>query len=224
MPRPRFERLEPETRQRLLEAAAREFAARGFEAASLNRVIEDAGISKGSFYYYFDDKADLFATVVKMALEACEPREELDPDALEAETFWPALRSCVEEFSAATREKSWLAGIARLIYHPPKGVHVKGLVKDEFERVGRFMRRLIRRGQGLGVVRTDLPAELLLRLVLAVGETADRWLVDHWEQLEPAEADRLMTRLFGVLRMLAAPGPVAGAAGDATVHAEETGG
>jgi len=205
VPRPRFEKLEPEVRRRLLEAAAREFAGHGFETASLNRVIDEAGISKGSFYYYFDGKADLFATVVKMAWKACEPREPLKLAALDAESFWPSLRGWLEEFSTATREKAWLAGIARLVYHPPAGAHVEDLVKEEFERVGQFLRRLIQRGQELAVVRTDLPAGLLLRLVLAVGETGDRWMVDHWEELEPAEADRLMGRLFEALRELASP-------------------
>jgi AcrR family transcriptional regulator len=221
MPRPRFDKLDPEIRRRVLEAAAREFATRGFETASLNRVIEAAGISKGSFYYYFDDKADLFATVVRMAWEVCQPSVPLDPSDLDAGTFWPALRGWLEEFSAATREKAWLAGIARLIYHPPADAHVERLVEEEFERVGRFLRRLIRRGQELAVVRTDLPADLLLRLVLAVGEAGDRWMVDHGEGLDPTEADRLMGRLFEILRELASPGPPDDAAARAPADGTE---
>ena len=205
MPRPRFERLDPETRNRLLEAAAREFAAHGFETASLNRLIEEAGISKGSFYYYFDDKADLFATVVKMAWEVCVPRQRLDFEVLEAGTFWPTLRAYLEEFSATAREKTWLAGIARLIYRPPREARVSELVAQEFERVHAFMGRLMHRGQELGVVRTDLPEPLLLQLLLAVGETADRWIVERWEELEPDEIESITARIFEALRTLAAP-------------------
>jgi AcrR family transcriptional regulator len=54
MVRSRFARLPPEQQQVILRAALEEFAARGFHDASLNRVIEAAGISKGSMYYYFD--------------------------------------------------------------------------------------------------------------------------------------------------------------------------
>ena len=68
-PRPRFETLEPARRSAILDAAAEEFAARGFEAASYNRIIERAGTSKGAMYYYFEDKADLFTTVVAEAAE-----------------------------------------------------------------------------------------------------------------------------------------------------------
>ncbi len=60
MARPRFGNLDAATRRKILETAAVEFAARGFDGTSLNHLIEDLGISKGSFYYYFDDKVDLF--------------------------------------------------------------------------------------------------------------------------------------------------------------------
>ena len=64
MPRPRFENLPLAKRRRILETAALEFATRGFDAASLNRIIRSARISKGAAYYYFDDKADLYTAVV----------------------------------------------------------------------------------------------------------------------------------------------------------------
>ena len=62
MPRPRFEKLPVEKQEQILEAAAKEFTAHGYDGASLNRILEEAGISKGAAYYYFDDKADLYAT------------------------------------------------------------------------------------------------------------------------------------------------------------------
>ena len=62
MPRPRFEKLSPEKREQILETSAKEFAANGYEGASLNQILAKAGISKGAAYYYFDNKADLYVT------------------------------------------------------------------------------------------------------------------------------------------------------------------
>ena len=69
MPRPRFEKLDPERQEALLDAAMRELAARGPESASLNKILADVGLSKGVAYYYFDDREDLFYTVVSRVVD-----------------------------------------------------------------------------------------------------------------------------------------------------------
>ena len=48
------------TRERLLAAARRVFAERGYYGASLEAVAEEAGLTKGAVYSRFDSKADLF--------------------------------------------------------------------------------------------------------------------------------------------------------------------
>jgi AcrR family transcriptional regulator len=49
-----------ETRERVLAAAARVFARRGFHATSLDAIAEAAGYSRGAVYYNFADKEELF--------------------------------------------------------------------------------------------------------------------------------------------------------------------
>lgn len=52
-----------ETRERLLEAARRVFVERGFHAATLDQVAEEAGYTKGAVYSAFENKADLFLAI-----------------------------------------------------------------------------------------------------------------------------------------------------------------
>lgn len=54
-----------ETRRRVLEAAGRVFARRGYEAASLEEIAEDAGFSRGAVYSNFRDKDDLFVAFLQ---------------------------------------------------------------------------------------------------------------------------------------------------------------
>jgi AcrR family transcriptional regulator len=68
MSRPRFEKMDAERQKRLFESTAKEFAAHGFDGASLNLILEQSGMSKSSLYYYFDDKADLFTTMIERAI------------------------------------------------------------------------------------------------------------------------------------------------------------
>lgn len=56
-------------RQRLLDAALEEFAEYGYEAASTNRIIRQAGMSKGMLFHYFSNKKQLYAAVVDRSLE-----------------------------------------------------------------------------------------------------------------------------------------------------------
>ncbi len=60
MPTSTFFRLPEEKRQRLLDAAWEEFSRTGFSDASINQIIRNAHIPRGSFYQYFADKKELF--------------------------------------------------------------------------------------------------------------------------------------------------------------------
>lgn len=60
MPSERFFKLSEDKQQRIIEASMDEFIASGMHDASINRIIKDADISRGSFYTYFEDKNDLF--------------------------------------------------------------------------------------------------------------------------------------------------------------------
>jgi AcrR family transcriptional regulator len=52
------------TRERLIEAAARVFAEKGFAATSLDEVADAAGLTKGAVYSNFENKEDLVAAVL----------------------------------------------------------------------------------------------------------------------------------------------------------------
>lgn len=49
-----------ERREELINAATIEFGEKGYENASLNNILKEAGISKGTFYYHFKNKEDLY--------------------------------------------------------------------------------------------------------------------------------------------------------------------
>ena len=54
-----FYNLPEEKRQRIIDAIMNEFSGSPSEKVSINRIIKEANISRGSFYQYFDDKVDL---------------------------------------------------------------------------------------------------------------------------------------------------------------------
>jgi TetR/AcrR family transcriptional regulator len=56
----KFFSLDQEKQDRILNAALKEFAQKGYKNASTNEIVKDAGISKGSLFHYFKNKKDLY--------------------------------------------------------------------------------------------------------------------------------------------------------------------
>lgn len=67
MPTERFYNLPKEKKEIIIKAAKDEFIQVPFEKVSINRIIKHAGISRGSFYTYFEDKHDLLAYIFEDA-------------------------------------------------------------------------------------------------------------------------------------------------------------
>ena len=52
-------------RQQIIDGARRMFLAQGFDAASMNEIARQAGVSKGTLYVYFKSKEELFEAIVE---------------------------------------------------------------------------------------------------------------------------------------------------------------
>jgi AcrR family transcriptional regulator len=55
----------PDSRERILAAATDEFALRGFEGATVDRIAARARLNKAMIYYHFHGKKDLYRTVLR---------------------------------------------------------------------------------------------------------------------------------------------------------------
>lgn len=56
----KFLSLNTEKQERILNAALKEFAQKGYENASTNEIVKSAGISKGLLFHYFNNKKELY--------------------------------------------------------------------------------------------------------------------------------------------------------------------
>ncbi len=69
-----FNNLPKEKQNRIINAIINEFASTDTEKVSINRIIKSAGISRGSFYQYFDDKVDLVEVLVKVCIDFADEK------------------------------------------------------------------------------------------------------------------------------------------------------
>ena len=60
MPSKTFYNLSQEKQQKIIDASKKEFSNNLYQDVSLNQIIKNSNISRGSFYMYFTDKEDLY--------------------------------------------------------------------------------------------------------------------------------------------------------------------
>lgn len=88
MPKQTFLNLPEEKRRNIVDAAIEEFAEYGLENASTNRIVANSGISKGSFYQYFEDKQDVFMYLLSvLEQEKLEYFKDKRPPSANMDTF-----------------------------------------------------------------------------------------------------------------------------------------
>lgn len=205
MPRPRFDKLEPERRSALLRIAAEEFAEHGYEAASYNRIIERAGVSKGAIYYYFDDKEDLYATVLRDALQRIIVETGDVGGAADANGFWRAYEDWYQRSLQLFQDDPHAVGLSRSLVKALSRGAATGVLAELRAFAHGLLAEVVRQGQAVGAIRTDLPFELLLAVLMALEEGVDLWLGDHIGDRSAAELGRLATTLTELVRRVAEP-------------------
>ncbi|HXY18515.1 MAG TPA: TetR family transcriptional regulator [Gemmatimonadales bacterium] len=209
MPRARFYNLAPRARSRLLRIATRQFAARGLEGASLNEILAEAGVSKGAYYYYFDDKDDLLATVLEDAADAMLARLAMpDTARLSREDFWPTVQRLVFGWAASVD----LAGdLFRVAVQLTPTQRRSPRFAPVLAKAQSLYRRLVEAGRRLGCVRTDLPVDVLVRLLEANDAVLDGIFLAVHPTVTPWSLQRHTRLVFDTMRrLLAVEGPAPG--------------
>jgi AcrR family transcriptional regulator len=210
MPFSRFARMPSEKRERLMAIAAQEFAAHGYEAASLNRILEEAQIGKSSAYYYFEDKADLFGTVVNYCLDQLRlaPASEA-LTSLTVETFWPAIADQHDKPLLHAQQQPWLFGAIRAAERlTPESLQRESLAqltRSLYKYMMTGLGTTITRGQELGLIRTDLPNELLIAWFRAIDGASDDWLLAHMDQLNQDAITHISRQTIKTIQQALAP-------------------
>lgn len=135
MPTERFYRLTEEKRQKIREAALDEFTRVEVERVSINQIIKKAGISRGSFYTYFESKRDILRYLFEEYAEevyrcGLKSLEESGGD------IWKMLEMILECSVAFSREEKQIAFIKNVLEYPEQKELLRTLWSDGSNRPG----------------------------------------------------------------------------------------
>lgn len=207
MPRPRFQNLPEEKRLSLLEAAAKEFAAFGYEQASINRILETVGMSKGVAYYYFDDKADIFITTIRYYADKAFVDFVETLLSMDAGQFWEALKAhYTHNIQKMSMDETWQYGVFRALFSLSGETRSKPEIQAALTQMRDWGMRVLGYGQKIGAIRTDLPHDFLIRLLIGVDGAAIGWFAEQGETLNASERETMIRTLTNTLQtVLASP-------------------
>ncbi len=199
-----------QVRDRIVSSARRLFNRHGFNAVSIDDVMAEAGLTRGSFYAYFDSKSDLYASSVTAILDEKQIRNwdgiSIDPRAGQVSA------EIIGDYLSVGRFED-VDGSCPLIALPNDVSRTEESVKRAFESVLRalidiFEQGLDRKGErartrALAVASLCVGGMVLARTVedRALGDelraaarsvalSLSRWEADEEDAAKPAREDR----------------------------------
>ncbi|MEH0825241.1 MULTISPECIES: TetR/AcrR family transcriptional regulator [Micromonospora] len=189
---PTFKRLPRAVReQQMLDAAVKVFSRRGFHAASMDEIADDAGISKPMVYAYLGTKEELFVACLHrestrmMEAIAGAAAPELPAD----ERLWRGLRAFFG-FVGAHRD-GWAVLYRQARGSQPFAAELAAMRGRLVEVVAGMLDHALR-ASGREVGATDL--EVVAYALVGASESLADWLADHPE----ADAGKTATRMMNV--------------------------
>jgi len=170
-----------ERKKEILDTAQRLFYENGYEQTSVNTIIEEIGISKGTFYYYFKSKEELLDSLVeRSAVDVTELIKKItDDDKLNA------LQKLNQIFLVSGRWKvsNWdiVLIMLEVIYRDENIIIRHKMNEKSIELVTPELVKVVKQGVSEGTFNTPFPdeiAELILRIGDALSNSSARFLLE----------------------------------------------
>lgn len=206
----KFENLEKEKKERVLEAAMDEFNIHGYGGASTNNIVKNANISKGSLFNYFENKDKLFMYLFKYNINKVTENFERNKeeiikfDLLEAYKFF--ITTNIEFFTKNPRVFKFLA---MAITNSPDSIKI--LLQRKKREIQGFVISSIINNVENSYFRENIDKEKVAFLILTLLDTLSNKYIEKYKgdlQLLKADSENRDKEIeeyidlikFGVLR------------------------
>lgn len=153
----------------LFDAALHEFADKGYEQASINAILQRAGMSKGQFYYHFQSKEALYFALIEalIARKQAHLAETMRPEVFQADLF-TIFRTQIHHGLDFARQYPAIHRFAeRFVREKGTAIYRKVLAKYNWQN-NNAMDDLIAQAYQRGELRTDLPLPFVQTLIGAL--------------------------------------------------------
>jgi AcrR family transcriptional regulator len=165
MPKETFFNLSEQKRNDFINETLLEFSKYNFETASINRIIQNLGIARGSVYQYFDDKLDLwlyikdYAENVKMEYIKSVKRDNFP-------SFWDYYRELFVRGVDFDIEKPLCSQFLYRVGFKESSNEVKPYLDSWKEKANRVFSQWIETEKKLGSFNKDLSTEIIVHFLI----------------------------------------------------------
>lgn len=182
-------------RDRILQAAAKVVAHRGYAETTLAEIGEVAGTFAGSLYYYFPSKDALVEEVLNIGTTSVSaPVMEAVAGLPNDASAWRKIKTALDEHVERMLSKNdFITAYWKIVDQVPEAMG--GRHREHPRKYGDFWRALIREGQSEGIVRHDLEPNLVQLFLLGATIYAQDWY-DPTRQLKPRQLSDQLARMF----------------------------
>ena len=154
-------------KQELLQIAYRMFISRGYESTSVDEIIEEAGIAKGTFYYYFETKEQLLEEVIGMMIDR---ETEAAEQVLKAEIPIPQKIIGIISSLRPAKEEMPIEGALM----QPENMVMHGKIRKKIvEKAVPLLAEVVEEGIAEGVFSCDCIPERVRMLLVISSDTFD---------------------------------------------------
>ncbi|MFJ5759504.1 TetR/AcrR family transcriptional regulator [Neobacillus sp. NPDC093182] len=159
----KFLSLDTEKQDRIINAAIKEFAQKGYDSASTNEIVKEAGISKGLLFHYFQSKKQLFFFLFDYCYNLVADEFYKKVDLTERDFFKRIRQSVLIKMDLQTKYPEILTFIQEAFMQDSPEI------KDEFDKKKRELNAvnigIIYDGIDLSKFRDDVDVEKILKVI-----------------------------------------------------------
>jgi len=168
-----FRELEEEKQKKILDAAFDEFGRHGYKKASTNRIVKEAGISKGMLFYYFNNKAELYHDLIDKGVNCIKDEYLLKIDITETDFIERYKQMAMLKIKAYDERPAEFHFFGSLYLNPGDDVLSDEALTllNETREIG-FSR--VYENIDTTLFRQDIPTDTCMRMI--------RWCLDGYER------------------------------------------
>lgn len=201
MPKSTFFNLPDEKREKIIAESIVEFRDNNFDAASINRIVERSGISKGSFYQYFEDKEDLYLYIISLIAE--KKMEYFSPTLMNPKDhgFYEILTELYRTGLQFAFENPDYLEIGNRMMRDTSGSVMKKIMDSMGSKGDEVFIGLLEQAKMRGEVRKDIDSALVARLLVNMQLTLiEYYFENHRDKGYSVEIMDELEKLFKIVK------------------------